>query len=105
MIMDDYRRLRMSAARLSPIYDDDPTIYDTFVRLGTTEVYIRTRLLSHAFTFRIPRRSHRLKMVLQPVQRLPLIQNLVELERGASDNHAVIVFMLENQRNRRRKKM
>ena len=38
---DNTRRLSMTAARLSPISHDDPTIYDALVRLGTTGVYIR----------------------------------------------------------------
>ena len=42
--MDDYRRLSTTAVSLSPIYHNEPTIYHAPLRLGTTEVYIRTRL-------------------------------------------------------------
>ena len=43
-------------------------------------------------------------MFLQPVQRLPLIQNLVELEREAADNDVVMALMLANQLNRRQRR-
>ena len=55
----------------------------------------------HAFTLRILRRSHRLKMFLRPVQRLPLIKNLVELEKEAADNDVAKAVMLATQLNRR----
>ena len=58
----------------------------------------------HAFTVRILRRSHRLKMFLQPVQRLPLIKNLVELEREAADNNVAKALMLATQLNRRQRR-
>ena len=58
----------------------------------------------YAFTCRILRRSRRLKVFLQPVQRLPLIQNLVELEKEAADNDVAMALMLANQLNRRQRR-
>ena len=40
-------------------------------------------------------------MFLQSVQRLRLIQNLVELERKVADNDLAMALMLANQCNRR----
>ena len=43
-------------------------------------------------------------MFLQPVQRLPLIKNLVELEREGADNDVAKALMLATQLNRRQRR-
>ena len=43
-------------------------------------------------------------MFLRPLQRLPLIKNLVELEREAADNDIAKALMLATQLNRRQRR-
>ena len=43
-------------------------------------------------------------MFLRPMQRLPLIKNLVELEREAADNDIAKALMLATQLNRRQRR-
>ena len=43
-------------------------------------------------------------MFLQPVQRLPLIKNLVEIEREAADNNVAKALMLATQLNRQQRR-